>query len=171
MWILILLVPFSLLALLSCVVLGGPRRYSVASLGLALLLLWAWLGLNWWAGAAWFVLFGGIRLGLAWDYPRRLHGTVQGATGRARYLSFLPREDGRRPLAVWLPPLKTPLYWVVRRLQSRLPGPVATGMNGMPAGTMLLPMLNQIFGQSRGFRLDTRHLPSQKGPAMEIRCD
>jgi hypothetical protein len=165
MWML-LLVPLSLLGLASCVILGGPRRYGLFSAALALLLLWGWLRLGFWPALAWFLVYGGLRLGLATDYPRRRAATDRGATGRARYLSFLPREDGRRGLVLWLPPLKSPLFWLIGRAKRPL-----AGTGGMAAGQALLPMLNQIYGESRGFRLDTRHLPGQAGPAMEIRCD
>jgi len=166
MWILLLLVPFTLLGLLSCLVLGGPSRYSLLATALALLLLWGWVKMAWWAGALWLLVYGGLRLGLTLDYARRVKETDRGRAGRARYLSFLPRDGRRRGLVVWLPPLKAPLFWVARRLAGRQ----AAG-GGMPPGHMLLPMLDQIFGQSRGFRLDTRHLPGMAGPAVEIRCD
>lgn len=166
MWILLLLVPFSLLGLLSCIVLGGPRRYTLAAGLFGLLLMWGWLTLSWWLALLWLALYGGLRLALLSDYSRRRAQTERGLTGAARYLSFLPQDKGRQGLVLWLPPLKAPLYWAVKRMKRPLP---AAG--GGPAGQLLLPVLNQIFGQSRGFRIDTRHLPGQAGPAMEIRCD
>jgi hypothetical protein len=166
MWILIVLLPFSLLGLVSCIVLGGPRRYTLLSGVFGLVLLWGWLTVSWWTALLWLVSYGGLRLLLITDYTRRRRQTETGVTGGARYLSFLPHDKTRQGLVLWLPPLKAPLYWAVTRMKRPLP---AAG--GGQAGQMLLPVLNQIFGQSRGFRIDTRHLPGQAGPAMEIRCD
>jgi|GEM_PF-2477611 len=172
MWNLLWLLPFSVLLLLSCLVLGGPRRYILVSSGLALLLLWGWTTLSVWAGALWLLVYGGLRMGLSVDHARRVLATDKGATGKARYLSFLPQGEKRRPLVIWLPPLKVPLYWVARRVKGPLPGaPPMPGMGKVSASQVLMPVLNQIFGESRGFRIDTRHLRGQTGPAMEIRCD
>jgi len=171
MWMLIVLVPFSLLGLASCVVLGGPRRYNLLAGVFGLVLLWGWLVLGWWLGLGWLLLYGGLRLGLIVDYSRRRKATEQGVSGAARYLSFLPHEKGRQGLVLWLPPLKVPLYWAVKRFKGPLPAMGVAGTGRGSGGQMLLPVLNQIFGQSRGFRIDTRHLPGQTGPAMEIRCD
>jgi hypothetical protein len=169
MWILLFLVPFSLLGLFSCVVLGGPRRYSLISAALGLLLLWGWLELSWWAALIWLLLFGGLRLGLLLDYQSRRRGTDRGATGATRYLSVLSHEVGKRGLVIWLPPLKGPLFWAAKRVKGPLPG--APAMPGGMQGSMLLPVLQQIFGNSRGFRIDTRQLPGKAMGAMEIRCD
>lgn len=171
MWMLLFLVPFSLLGLFSCVVLGGPRRYALISAVFGLLLLWGWMELAWWAGAVWLLLFGGLKLGLLLDYQSRRRGTDRGATGAARYLSVLPHDVGKNGLVIWLPPLKRPLFWAAKKLKGPLPG--APALPGMPggAGSMVLPVLQQIFGNSRGFRIDTRHLPGQAAGAMEIRCD
>lgn len=172
MWNLIWLVPLSAFALLTCIVMGGPRRYGIVATVLALLLLWGWARLGMWGGLGWLLLYGGLRTGLQVDYARRRQGTERGVRGHSRYISFLSQGDKRQPLVIWLAPLKVPLYWVARRVKGPLPGmPPMPGMGKVSAGQVLMPMLNQVFGESRGFRIDTRHLRSQQGPAMEIRCD
>lgn len=172
MWNLLWLIPCSALVLLTCIFMGGPRRYSLVAFGFGLLIMWGWTALTPWAGAAWLLCFGGLRFGLSVDYERRRVQTDKGSKGRARYLSFLPQGEKRRPLVIWLPPLKAPLYWVAGRVKGPMPGmPVMPGMGKVNAAQVLKPVLDQIFGESRGFRIDTRHLRGQAGPAMEIRCD
>lgn len=172
MWNLIWLIPLSALILFTCIVMGGPRRYGIVATVLALLLLWGWASLHPAAGFLWLACYGGLRTGLQLDYARRRSGTDQGLRGHARYLSFLSTKDKRQPLVIWLPPLKAPLYWIARRVKGPMPGmPSMPGMGKVGAAQVLTPLLNQIFGESRGFRIDTRHLRGQKGPAMEIRCD
>lgn len=159
--------PLSLLSLLAALVMGGPRIYDWISLGLALFVFWGWLGQGWAAAATWLVLHAGLRILLQADYLARRRGTDAGATGRARYLSFLPPgSEKRRPLVIHLPLFRTPIYWLARRMHQ----PLAQAGN-RPASEVVLPVLDQIFGESRGFRLDTRHLPGAGGPALEIRCD
>ncbi len=165
----LLILPLALLSLASTCFLGGPRRYDLLTVGLALVLLYAFLQYGWWAAAGWFLLYGGLRGTLSWYYPRRLSGTERGEEGRALYLSFLPRDDsGRRPLVIFLPPLKGLLYWLAGRITTPVPQ-----AGNRPASELVLPLLNQVYGAARGFRLDTRHLDGAgaKMPAMEIRCD
>lgn len=165
MMIYFILIPGSILALLTQLVMGGPRVYALLRLTLALLMLWGWIRIGPVPGALWILLMAGLQFGLDIDYRRRKKGTDTGATGAARYLSFLPHDD-RRPLVLVMPPLKKPLYWLSARMHKPTP---QTG--GQPAGVALKAMLDQVFGQSRGFKLDTRHLQQQDGPQMEIRCD
>lgn len=165
--LLLLWTPLSLLSLLSALVMGGPRLYDWVSLGLALLVFWGWLGQGWGAAAAWLLAYAGLRIFLQADYTARRRGTDAGVGGRARYLSFLPTGGvGRRPLVVHLPLFRAPLFWLAGKMTQPLPQ-----AGNRPAGEAVLPILRQVFGESRGFRLDTRHLPGAGGPAIEIRCD
>jgi hypothetical protein len=156
----------SLVAVYSQFVLGGPRMYSLLKTLLALLMLWAWIRIHPVAGSLWFLSLLALQFWLDVDYRRRKKATDGGARGGpARYLSFVS-QDGRRPLALFIPALKKPLYWVAARMKSPLP---QTG--GRPAGEAVKMMLDQLLGQTRGFRLDTRHMGQTGAPPMEIRCD
>jgi hypothetical protein len=165
--VLLFWLPLSALSLLSVLVMGGPRLYDWMSLALALLVFWGWLGQGWPAAAVWLLLAVGLRLALHLDYSARRRGTDAGAGGSARYLSFLPVDGAtRRPLVLHLPLLRAPLFWLAARLRQPLPQ-----AGNRPAAEVVLPVLRQLFGASRGFRLDTRHLPGAGSGAMEIRCD
>lgn len=163
--LLLLVIPGSLLSLLTFLVMGGPRVYALLRILLSLLMLWGWIRIHPAAGACWFLLVLSLQLGLDMDYRRRRQGTEQGATGAARYLSFLP-HDGRQPLVLVMPPLKRPLYWLSNRMKQPVPQ-----AGGQQAGAALRMMLDQVYGAGRGFRLDTRHLQQPGGPQLEIRCD
>ncbi len=167
-WILLLLIPASMLVMLGTVIQGGPRSYDLLAMGSALLLFWAWINFNWWAGAAWFLLYAGCRLAVSLAWPRRVKATNAGATGTAQFISFVSLDKGKRPLVIFLPPLRGPLFWLAGKVNVPLPQ-----AGNKPFNEVVLPVLRQFLGASRGFRLDTRHLRSIQpdAPAIEIRCD
>ena len=168
-WILLFLILASLVVMLGTVIQGGPRSYDLLALGSALLLCWAWINYNWWAGVIWFVLFTGVRLAIATAWPRRVKATDAGATGTAQFISFVAVDKSkRRPLIIFLPPLRGPVMWLAGRIKAPMPQ-----AGNKPFNEVVLPVLQQFLGASRGFRLDTRHLRTVQpdAPAVEIRCD
>jgi hypothetical protein len=166
-FLIIILLLFSLLSLATLCVMGGPRIYDILTLSLSVILLWAYLQFNWWSGLLWFSLYGGGKAWLFFSYSKRVKGTNSGQSGAVHFLSFVSvGAEGKRPLVFFLPPLKGISYWLGRKATVKIPQ-----AGNRPASELVIPFLNQIYGASRGFRLDTRQMPSAKGPALEIRCD